>query len=64
MGIRTPQRLWTSYAVALVAPTNGEVFWKGDATSQGRNPATWEDLRNSLTDKTIEQLLEDGVISR
>lgn len=63
-GISTLQQLWASYSVTLVDPATAVMLWKANATSIETDFATWEDLRNSLTDKTVEQLLEDGVISR
>ena len=61
---RRLEKPWASYMVMLIEPTNAGTVWTARATSRSRFFANWEDLRNSITDKTIEQLLEDGVISR
>ena len=57
-------QLWAAYTVPLVDPMTAVVFWKANAVSEETELATWEDLRNSLTDKTVDQLLKDGVFSR
>ena len=62
-----PELLWASYTVTLVDPTDAVTFWTAQATSEESDfttSATWEDLRNSLIDKTIQQLRRDGVFSR
>lgn len=55
---------WASYSVELLDVQAGVPIWVATARSGGNGFASWEDLRNSLTDKLSKQLMEDGIVRR
>ena len=56
------QKLWAQFTAQLFDATTGAGVWVASATTGGNAFASAVTLVHSMADKTIERLIEDGVI--
>jgi len=56
------QKPWAQFTAQLYDPTTGQVVWMASATTGGNAFASAVTLVHSMADKTIDRLIQDGVI--
>ncbi len=55
---------WTTYTVRLYDAKTREVMWVGSGGSGGNAFSSGDDLVRSIADKSVEQLIKDGLVAK
>jgi hypothetical protein len=55
---------WTTYTVRLYDAKTHEVMWVGSGRSGGNAFSSGADLVRSIADKSVEQLIKDGLVTK